>query len=84
MLYDSPKAVANPGSSWCIYPLYDWAHGQEDLIEGVTHSICTLEFENHRELYDWFLDRDDWAYSRLWVFPLPGLRFKSVEPKLVA
>ncbi|GIV76830.1 MAG: glutamine--tRNA ligase [Litorilinea sp.] len=44
------------GNEWCIYPLYDWAHGQSDAIEGVTHSICTLEFENNRELYDWFLD----------------------------
>jgi glutaminyl-tRNA synthetase len=42
--------------AWCIYPMYDWAHGLEDSIEGVTHSICTLEFENHRPLYDWFLD----------------------------
>lgn len=40
---------------WCIYPMYDWAHGLEDSIEGITHSICTLEFENHRPLYDWFL-----------------------------
>ncbi len=44
------------GSKWCIYPMYDWAHGFEDSIEGVTHSICTLEFENHRPLYDWFID----------------------------
>ena len=44
------------GGAWCIYPMYDWAHGLEDSIEGVTHSICTLEFENHRPLYDWFLD----------------------------
>ena len=42
---------------WCIYPMYDWAHGLEDSIEGVTHSICTLEFENHRPLYDWFLEQ---------------------------
>ena len=41
---------------WCIYPMYDWAHGFEDSIETVTHSICTLEFENHRPLYDWFID----------------------------
>ena len=45
------------GDKWCIYPMYDWAHGLEDSIEGVTHSICTLEFENHRPLYDWFIDR---------------------------
>ncbi len=44
------------GDKWCIYPMYDWAHGQSDSIEGITHSICTLEFENHRPLYDWFLD----------------------------
>lgn len=44
------------GDKWCIYPMYDWAHGQSDSIEGITHSICTLEFENHRPLYDWFID----------------------------
>jgi glutaminyl-tRNA synthetase len=44
------------GDEWCIYPMYDFAHGQSDYIEGVTHSICTLEFEVHRPLYDWFLD----------------------------
>ena len=44
------------GNKWCIYPMYDWAHGQSDSIEGITHSICTLEFENHRPLYDWFLN----------------------------
>jgi glutaminyl-tRNA synthetase len=42
------------GDRWCIYPSYDWTHGQSDSIEGITHSICTLEFENHRPLYDWF------------------------------
>src|SRR5271167_2338256 len=45
------------GNRWCIYPMYDWAHGQCDSIEGVTHSICTLEFEDHRPLYDWYLDQ---------------------------
>ncbi|MEM7367250.1 MAG: glutamine--tRNA ligase/YqeY domain fusion protein [Bacteroidota bacterium] len=45
------------GDKWCIYPMYDWAHGQSDAIEGITHSICTLEFEVHRPLYDWFLDQ---------------------------
>lgn len=43
------------GDKWCIYPMYDWAHGQSDSIEGITHSICTLEFEDHRPLYEWFL-----------------------------
>jgi len=44
------------GSTWCIYPTYDWTHGQSDAIEGITHSLCTLEFENHRPLYDWFIE----------------------------
>ena len=44
------------GDAWCIYPMYDFAHGYEDAIEGITHSICTLEFEDHRPLYEWFLD----------------------------
>jgi glutaminyl-tRNA synthetase len=45
------------GSTWHIYPMYDWAHGQSDSIEGVTHSMCSLEYEDHRPLYDWFLDQ---------------------------
>ncbi len=44
------------GDKWCIYPMYDFAHGQSDSIEGITHSMCSLEYENHRPLYDWFLD----------------------------
>jgi len=44
------------GDRWCIYPMYDWAHGQSDSIEGVTHSLCTLEYEDHRPLYDWYLE----------------------------
>ncbi len=43
------------GNAWCIYPTYDWAHGQSDSIEGITHSVCTLEFEDHRPLYDWYI-----------------------------
>jgi len=45
------------GDEWCIYPMYDWAHGQSDSIEGITHSLCSLEYEDHRPLYDWFLDQ---------------------------
>ena len=45
------------GRAWCVYPMYDWAHGLEDSLEKITHSICTLEFEDHRPLYDWFLDQ---------------------------
>ena len=45
------------GTTWCIYPMYDFAHGQSDSLEGITHSMCSLEYENHRPLYDWFLDQ---------------------------
>ena len=45
------------GNKWCIYPMYDWAHPLQDSIEGITHSLCSLEYENHRPLYDWFLDQ---------------------------
>ncbi len=55
--------------AWCIYPTYDWAHGQSDAIEGVTHSLCTLEFESHRPLYDWFLEH----------LPLPGDKPQQIE-----
>jgi glutaminyl-tRNA synthetase len=47
------------GDKWCIYPMYDWAHGQSDSIEGITHSLCSLEFENHRPLYDWCQEKLD-------------------------
>lgn len=52
------------GDAWCIYPMYDWAHGQSDAIEGVTHSFCTLEFDSHRALYDWFLDHLPLPYDQ--------------------
>ena len=51
------KAHHRTGTDWCIYPMYDWAHGESDYIEEVSHSLCTLEFKMHRELYDWFLDQ---------------------------
>ena len=47
------------GDKWCIYPMYDYAHGQSDSLEGITHSICTMEYEDHRALYDWYLDNLD-------------------------
>ena len=52
------------GDRWCIYPMYDWAHGQSDSIEGITFSICTLEFENHRPLYDWYCNALDIHHPR--------------------
>jgi glutaminyl-tRNA synthetase len=57
VMYRIRKAThQRTGDAWCIYPMYDWAHGQSDSIEGVTHSTCSLEYEDHRPLYDWFLD----------------------------
>jgi glutaminyl-tRNA synthetase len=52
------------GDAWCIYPMYDWAHGQSDSIEGVTYSLCSLEYEDHRPLYDWYLDALGIFHSR--------------------
>ncbi len=62
------------GDAWCLYPTYDWAHGQSDAIEGITHSLCTLEFENHRPLYDWCLEHLDLGH-------LPGLG--SARPRQI-
>lgn len=57
VMYRIRKATHHrTGDKWCIYPMYDWAHGQSDSIEGITHSLCSLEYEDHRPLYDWFLD----------------------------
>ena len=57
MLYRIRKAHHHQtGDKWCIYPMYDFTHGQSDAIEGITHSICTLEFEDHKPLYDWYID----------------------------
>jgi glutaminyl-tRNA synthetase len=56
VMYRILKAThPHTGEKWCIYPMYDWAHGQSDSIEGITHSMCSLEFEDHRPLYDWFI-----------------------------
>ncbi|UCG78713.1 MAG: glutamine--tRNA ligase/YqeY domain fusion protein [Nitrospirota bacterium] len=52
------------GDKWCIYPMYDWAHGQCDSIEGITHSLCTLEFEDHRPLYNWFIEQLNIHYPK--------------------
>lgn len=62
----------NTGNAWCIYPMYDWAHGLEDSLEGITHSICTLEFENHRALYDWFINaiNKDRGPGSKWGMPI--------------
>lgn len=60
------------GDQWCIYPMYDWAHGQSDSIEGITHSLCTLEFEVHRPLYEWFI-------NELEIFPSRQIEFARLN-----
>jgi len=69
------------GDKWCIYPTYDWAHGLEDSIEKITHSICTLEFENHRPLYDWFLDQLDIHHSQQIEFARLNLSYTVMSKR---
>ena len=69
------------GSKWCIYPMYDFAHGQCDSIEGITHSICTLEFENHRPLYDWFLDELEIYHPRQIEFARLNLTYTVMSKR---
>ncbi|MHC5076541.1 MAG: glutamine--tRNA ligase/YqeY domain fusion protein [Planctomycetota bacterium] len=75
--------VAHPrsGDKWCVYPTYDWAHGLEDSIEKITHSICTLEFENHRPLYDWFLDHLDVFHSQQIEFARLNLTYTIMSKR---
>ncbi len=71
------------GDRWCIYPMYDWAHGLEDSIEGITHSICTLEFEVHRQLYDWFLDRLGVYHPRQIEFARLNLTYTVMSKRIL-
>jgi len=71
------------GDTWCIYPMYDWAHGLEDSIEGITHSICTLEFENHRPLYDWFLDALEVYHPQQIEFARLNLTYTVMSKRLL-
>ncbi|MBM3700060.1 MAG: glutamine--tRNA ligase/YqeY domain fusion protein [Actinobacteria bacterium] len=68
---------------WCIYPTYDWAHGQSDSIEGITHSICTLEFENHRPLYDWFLNELEIHHPRQIEFARLNLTYTVMSKRIL-
>ena len=72
------------GNEWCIYPMYDFAHGQCDSIEGVTHSICTLEFENNRPLYDWFLNELDVDHPRQIEFARLNLNYTVLSKRKLA
>ncbi|QSX79778.1 glutamine--tRNA ligase/YqeY domain fusion protein [Agrilutibacter solisilvae] len=75
----------NTGNDWPIYPMYDYAHSLSDAVEGITHSLCTLEFEDHRPLYDWCVDRVDLAHSPELVAPLTGkgLPFEAAKPRQI-
>ncbi|MBT3299869.1 MAG: glutamine--tRNA ligase/YqeY domain fusion protein [Candidatus Marinimicrobia bacterium] len=66
---------------WCIYPMYDWAHGLEDSLEGITHSICTLEFEDHRPLYDWYLKQLDVYHPQQIEFARLNLSFTIMSKR---
>ena len=69
------------GDKWCIYPSYDYAHGQSDSLEGITHSICTLEFEDHRPLYDWFLEALDIHHPRQIEFARLNLTYTVMSKR---
>lgn len=69
------------GDQWCIYPVYDFTHGQSDSIERITHSICTLEFENHRPLYNWYLEQLDIYHSRQYEFARLNLSFTVMSKR---
>ena len=69
------------GDDWCVYPMYDWAHGLEDSVEGITHSICTLEFENHRPLYDWFLGTLEIYHPRQHEFARLNLTYTMMSKR---
>ncbi len=69
------------GDAWCLYPMYDWAHGLEDSIERITHSICTLEFEHHRPLYDWFLDQLGVYHPQQIEFARLGLNYTVMSKR---
>jgi glutaminyl-tRNA synthetase len=69
------------GDDWCIYPMYDWAHGQSDSVEGITHSLCTLEFEDHRPLYDWFLEQLEVYRPRQYEFARLNLSYTVLSKR---
>lgn len=71
------------GDEWCIYPMYDWAHGQSDSIEGITHSLCDLSFEDHRPLYDWFLEQLDIHRPRQIEFARLNLTYTVMSKRIL-
>lgn len=77
------KSHHRTGNKWCIYPTYDWAHGQSDSIENITHSICTLEFEDHRPLYDWFIEQLGIHHPRQIEFARLNLTYTVMSKRLL-
>ncbi len=71
------------GNQWCIYPMYDFAHGQSDSIEGITHSLCSLEYEDHRPLYDWFLDELEIFHPRQIEFARLNLSYTILSKRML-
>ncbi len=71
------------GDRWCIYPMYDYAHGQSDSIEGITHSLCSLEYEDHRPLYDWFLDQLEIYHPRQIEFARLVLSYTVLSKRML-
>jgi len=69
------------GDEWCIYPMYDWAHGQSDSIEGITHSLCDLDYEQHRPLYNWFLDQLEIYHPRQIEFARLNLTYTILSKR---
>ena len=69
------------GDKWCIYPMYDFAHGQSDCIENITHSICTLEFVPHRQLYDWFIEKLEIFPSHQYEFARLNLNYTVMSKR---
>ncbi|MGA9115652.1 MAG: glutamine--tRNA ligase/YqeY domain fusion protein [Bacteroidota bacterium] len=82
VMYRILRAVHHrTGDAWCIYPMYDWAHGQSDALEGITHSICTLEFADHKPLYDWFLGELDIGSPRQIEFARLNLTYTVMSKR---
>ncbi|MCL5073464.1 MAG: glutamine--tRNA ligase/YqeY domain fusion protein [Actinobacteria bacterium] len=77
------KSHNRTGNNWCIYPTYDWAHGQSDSIENITHSICTLEFEDHRPLYDWFIKQLGIHHPRQIEFARLNLTYTVMSKRML-
>ena len=77
------KSHHRTGNKWCIYPTYDWTHGQSDSIENITHSICTLEFEDHRPLYDWFIDQLSIHHPRQIEFARLNLTYTVMSKRML-